>query len=128
MSQLKKLKKATGYKEFFKIQILCEGRTLPDIDQAAVEEECRGGMFNSGGRDRRDKPANNRGKGWEMELPGELMTKLAPLMVVLGTVLPLALKLTTGVMLPDIGLAGGWHTEGAPRRLCAGAMIVSGWP
>ena len=128
MSYLKKVKKQTGYKQYFKILILCEGRTLPDIDQAAVEEECRGGMFNSGGRDRRDKPANNRGDGWEVELPGELMTKLAPLMAVLGTVLPLALKLTTGVMLPDIGLAGGWHMEGAPRRLCVGVIIVSGWP
>ena len=112
MSYLKKVKKQTGFKQYFKILILCEGRTLPDIDQAAVEEECRNVMIQTGGRDRRDKPANNGGRGWELELPGELMTKLAPLMVVLGTVLPLALKLTTGVMLPDIGLAGGWKMNG----------------
>ena len=71
MSYLKKVKKQTGYKQYFKILILCEGRTLPDIDQAAVEEECRNVMIQTGGRDRRDKPANNGGRGWELELPGE---------------------------------------------------------
>ena len=46
--------------------------------------------------------------GWTVELPGELLTMIAPVMMVVSKALPIIATVTTGVgvALPDLGLGG----------------------
>ena len=110
MSQSKGVKaRAKAVKKFFtskaklqkhfRILILDEGPTLPDLDHDAIDA-LMGGP-DAGGR---WQPINH--PGWPVSLPGALLTKIAPVMMVMAKVLPLIVKAATGLSLPDFGIGG----------------------
>ena len=58
-----------GFKQYFRVSIMCEGRTLPHIDHTAAEKKFAA-LIKKEKRDPRDV-TNNGGKGWQLELPGQ---------------------------------------------------------
>ena len=76
-----------GLQEHFIILLLDEGPTLPDLDHAAIiAADPDAGTA----EDTSWQPANH--PGWPVSLPGDLLKKVAPVMMVVSKVLPVVMK------------------------------------
>ena len=111
-------------KKFFRILIMDEGPCLPDIGLdkligldalAALGDEEDGGLI-----------ANY--PGWRVELPGDLLVKIAPAMLVVCQVLPMIAHFATGVSLalPSVGLGGEVERELEAIGSAFGSMLEEG--
>ena len=106
-------------KKFFNILIMDEGPLLPDLKDeksaGSIKElspEMQAALADLADLEaQRDyDPAGDIANypGWTVELPGELLTMIAPVMMVVSKALPIIATVTTGVgvALPDLGLGG----------------------
>ena len=88
---MKYVSSKTKLQKHLRIHILDEGPTLPDIDHDAI-----------GALAGLDEAVAH--PGWPVSLPGDLLVSIAPVMMVMAKLLPLIVKVATGLTLPDLGM------------------------